>query len=795
MLKNYLKIGFRNLWKNKTSSFISILGLSVGLSVFIIGLLYLNHEWNYDKGFSDYKNIYRVETSNADGSRFLKTPQAISDVIKEKIPEIEGLTKFKETPLIQPLLKVNDNTVYIDHLYFADSSFFKIFNFPFIYGNRHNAFSKPDAIILSKQTAYKLFKDIDPTGKFVMIGEEGNFVPFVVTGVFDNDRFPTHLTVDAVRLDQAGATDLWNYWHYLYFKLNPYADVPALKKKLSELYTETFLHHFNENETKNKGSASSLKKTIFLQPLTNIYLHSHTKEEISKNGNETAIWLIACLAAFMLLVSAINFTNLNIAEAPVRAKEIAIRRFIGSSGIRILQQLYLEVLLKCFIAFIIALLIVAFALPAFSSALSVHLYLFENTGLKIWWEIFALLILTVIAAGTYPVLYIFYFKPVKVLKGNFIHSPKGNTVRNGLLIMQFMITSFFIAGVLMISDQVQFLRNKDLGFNPQQVVVLRTAQYQTQLQYPFINDQFSKIPGVKNISYASAIGQPKEQTTMRITVNGEEYSPQYVCVDTGYLNLMGARIISGRNFSGMLGDTLNTIIINRELSDQIGIKRTGNSDDIKVFGKAARIIGIVDNLNFYGFENKIGPMAFVIKARTFTPFILVKLNTPNIGAAIQSIQDKWKNIEPGYPLRYQFLDQSFNDLYNNYERLNKIFNYFTVCALFIALIGLFALTALITVQRSKEIAIRKVLGASVTDILKLVNRNFVKLAIIANILVLPITYFLSQQWLNNFAYRIEIPAAPFIIATSLSLILTIFTVCSQVFKVASAPAVETLKQE
>lgn len=798
MLKSYLKIVFRNLWKNKMHSLISILGLAIGLAIFIIGLLYLNHEWGYDKGFTNYQNIYRIETSRADGSRFLMTPQPISDLFKEKFPEIQDLTKFMEAPLIQPFLKVNDHGVYIDHLYFTDSSFFKIFDFPFIYGNIYSAFSKPNAIILSKQTAYKLFKNIDPVGKPVMIGEEGAFVPFTVTGVFDNDKFPTHLSIDVVRLMESSndTTDI-NLWKsnytYTYLKLNPHINASGLEKKLTALYREMFADQYNKSG--KKSFSVPLKNTIVFQPLANIYLHSNTTEEISKSGNETAIWLIACLVIFMLVVSAINFTNLSIAEAPARAKEIAIRRFIGSSGIRILQQLYLEVFIKCFIAFTISLLVVAFALPAFSSALSVQLSLFENSSFNVWFQILALLIFIVLVASTYPVLYIFYFKPAKVLKGNFMHSPKGNAVRNGLLIIQFMITSIFIAGVLMISNQVQFLRNKDLGFNPQQVVALHAAQFQTQYQYPFIKDQLAAIPGVKNISYASAIGQPKEQTIMPLTVNGEEYSPQYICVDTGYLNLMGAHIISGRNFSGLLGDTLNAIIINRELSDQLGIRKADNLDDIKVFGKTANIIGIADNLNFYGFENKIGPMAFIIKARTFTPFILVKLNPPAISAAIKSIQNVWKNIEPGFPLRYQFLDQSFGQLYNNYEQLNKIFSYFTACALLIALTGIFALTALITMQRSKEIAVRKVLGASVADILKLVNRNFVKLAVIANILALPVTYFLSQQWLNNFAYRIEIPAAPFIIATTLSLFLTILTVCGQALKVASAPAVNTLKQE
>lgn len=800
MLTYYLKIIFRNFYKNKSLSLISILGLSIGLGIFIIGLLYLNHEYGYDKGFKDWQNIYRVETTRPDSSKALVVPQPVYDIFKTTFPEIVASTKFMRAFLIQPLLKVNDKSIYINNLYNADSSFFNVFNFPFVYGNIQTALLKPDGIVLSKETSEKLFNNQNPVGKTVLTGSEGDFKPLTVTGVFDNKKLPTHLSIDAVRLMETfAATDinLWNSsWVYTYIKVNPHTNVNQFEKKLSYKYNEAFLNHYNGNEEK-KQSYASLHKTVFLQPLSGIYLHSHMKEELSKNGSETSVWLITCLIIFMLIVSAVNFTNLSIAEAPSRAKEIAVRKFTGSTKFNILKQLYLEITIKCFLALLVAILIAGLVLPAFSNALSTPLYLFKNGNVKILWQVIALLACIVLIAGTYPVLYISFFKPVSILKGNFIQSPKTNIVRNALLVIQFMITSVFIAGIFIISSQVNFLRNKDLGYNPHQVLTITAGEFQTLLfGYPNIKQELTQIPGVENISYASSIGQPNDQMQMFLTVNGKEYIPQYVCVDTGYLNVMGAHLISGRNFSSAFSDSLNAIIINRELADELGIRSTNDLVDIKYGGKPLKIIGIVDNINFYGFENKVAPMVFTTMNVSFiNPFLLIKLNTNNISSTIHSIESKWQNIEPGYPLQYKFLDQTFQQIYDNYERLNKIFAYFSVCALLIALIGLFALAKLMAVQRSKEVAIRKVLGASLNDILRLLNKTFLKLIVIANLFAVPITFLLARNWLNNFAYRINIPITPFVIAAIILLVLTVFTVSIQALKTASLNPVEKLKEE
>lgn len=792
MIKTSLRLFFKNLWKNKTYSLINILGLAIGMASFIVGLLYLNNQWSYDKGFKDFKDIYRIEVNNADGSQYLAIPQNISQSFLEGIPEITTLTKFSRSPIVQPLLKMTDRNTYVNNFYFADSSFFHIFNFHFIYGSIGKALSSPKAIVLSKETSFKLFQDSNPVGKSILIGSEGDFEPLIVTGVFDNKKFPTHLSVDAVKLMELpkGSNNFKPNPTYAYVKLNSNANVSLLEKKMASVFNEMFL-----NQNSNNVKLNSESKSITLQPLASIYLHSHTKEDPFKSGSQTSIWLISCLITFMLLVSAINFTNLNIAEVPSKAKEIAIRKILGSSQLNTLKQLYFETSIKCLLALTIAVIIIKLISPMFNSIFNTSFSLFETSNITIWIQIVGLLIVLILMIGTYPVLIISRFSSSTILKGNFIHNLKGKAIANILLVVQFIIASVFIIGIFIISSQIQFLRNKNIGFNPQQILILKPGKIQTQFQYPVIKNELFQIPGIENISYASAVGTPNEQTVMHLTINGEEYTPQYLCVDTGYFNLMGTHILKGRNFSEDIGDSLNSLIINESMADEIGIKDIDKLDEVKVFKNNARIIGIVRDINFYGFENKIPPMVFTTKKITLTPFILLKLSTKNIGSTVAAIQNKWKNIEPSYPLRYQFFDQSFQEIFEYYEKTNKLFHYLTFTSLFIALIGIFTMAYMASVQRAKEIAIRKVVGASLIDIFKLMNQKFVTVILFANVFAWPIVYFLSEKWLNNFAYRIQISFAPFLFAVLITLSLTISTVCIQTLGVASSNPTVKLKQE
>jgi len=789
---NPFSFEIRKLYKNKTNAIVSVLGLAIGLFVFIAGFIYLDSQWSYDKGFKDYRDIYRIETKGSDNNFSLLIPQPLSKIFKEKCPEIISLTKFYEIPIVQPLLKFSeDKSVYIEHLFNSDSSFFKIFDYPFVFGTSQTALLNPQSLVISKTVSDKLFGNKNPVGRTITIGQDENFT---ISGVFNNLAFPSHITPDAVRLinPQININDPWNELSvYTYIKINPNSSLKNFKSKLTGLYDDIMA-----GRPENLKIGNNVQKaSIVIRPLEDIFLNTEITGNPFKKGNKTGLTLIFYIIIFVLVVSIINFTNLNLAETNSRMKEVAIRKYLGASVISIVRQLYLGVLIRCIIALLLAVLAITFLLPVISNITVVHLSITETGNLKIFPVLFLLLATTTLVGGSYPIIYMSLINIAKILKGNFSNIYSGKIIRNGLLVVQFVIINIFISGVLIIKNQISFLRNKDLGLNPEQVMVIYPGNIQTLFQYTSIKSRLQNLPGVNNISCASAVGIPNEQTVMGININGIKYQPQYICVDTGYLNIMEAHFISGRNFTKALDSgSSNSIIINSTMAQMTGITDLNKIGNVQVFGQTAQVIGIVADMNFYGFETKIPPMVFTTKPFTLTPFLLVKLSSDRIDKTLLNIQKEWKSIEPGYPLRYEFFDQSFQELYTSYERLEKIIRYITIFSIILALIGLFSFNSLIIIQRSKEITIRKVLGASPQNILVLLNTKFFRLLVLANLIALPLAILISQYWLNNFAFRIKNEASPYLIAALLSILLTVLIITLQSLRIVTKTSYRELSQ-
>jgi putative ABC transport system permease protein len=775
---------WRKIRKNGVSSLAAMLGLCLGMVVFILGFLYIDEELSYDKGFSAHNRIFRIERNYPDKHLGVMGPRGFAELVAGKIPGIDCLTKFSEIPIEQPLLKTkNEKSVFIEHLFHSDSSFFKVFDYPFVFGEKARALSQARSIVLSKSVAAALFHDKDPVGSSLSLGEQGNYM---VTGVFDNGSFPSHLSLDAVVLmpSLAPGEDAWkNNAVFTYVRLHPGVSPGAVERSLTAKFQPL-------PEDWKLGGTS-----LVLDPITDIYIHSHNQGELDlfKRGNETALWLVGCLILFILAASLLNFANLILTEALSRIKEIAVRRVLGSARFSIAIQLYVGVALRCLLAFAGAILVIFLLLPLLEQLLQVKFMLFTGRAPIIAWKMALLLLAVVGIAGAYPLFYISVAHIASVLKGNFSNGQKGNRLRKGLLIVQFAITCVFIGGVSIISRQLEYLSDRDLGFNSHQVLVIRYGQFQTQFQYSRIKNLLLQEPGVQNLSYCSEGGLLKQKFVMPMTIDGLSVTPHYLCVDTGYFAVLGAHLYEGRNFSSI--DTGRTLVINRTLATMANIKGVDPVRPVTAFNKPARIVGIVDDLNLYGFENTIGPMAFAISAPTLKPFILVKLNSPKPRATIAAIEKVWKTIEPGFPLRYQFLDQSFEQIYKGYERVNAIFRFFSLCAILLAFSGLFSLSALLILQRSKEITIRKIHGAPKWSVVLLLNRSFIGLIIAANLFAVPITYFLSVKWLDHFVYRISFSAFPFLFSLIASLLLTVITVSLQSLKIVSAPVANGLRQD
>ena len=783
-MRRIILFEWRKIRRNAVSSMAAMAGLALGLAVFILGALYIQEESAYDKGFSHHELLYRLEKQYPDGHHAVSAPKGQADLFAHGMPGIDQLTTFWEMSLEQPLLTAADGKqIFVEHLFHADTSFFGIFDYPFVFGNGAQAFSQPKSIVLSKAVAFALFNGHDPIGKPLKCADQGNYI---VTGVFDNTRFPSHLTVDAI-IPSAGLDSGASAWKnnsvYTYVRLQPEARASSVEKRLSMVFAKL------PADWKMGGTS------IVLDPVTAIYLHFRSRGglDVFKKGNETALWLIACLVLSILLGSLVNFTNLVFTETSHRLKEIAIRQVVGSGRANVVAQIYLGVALRCLLAFGGAVVLVCLALPWFSELLQVNLHLFQKSHLAVWWEILLLLIVEVAISGTYPLFYISLARFSAVLKGSYNNGHKGNAIRKGMLVLQFTITCVFIAGNLIINKQLQYISSKDLGFNAHQVLVIRYGQLQTQYQYPQVKAVLSQVPGVQGLSYCSEGGILKDKFFMPLTIDGVPYKPHYLCVDTGYLSVMAAHFVDGRNFLNI--DTGKAIIINQTLADLANIKDVTKPISVTIFGKPARILGIVKDLNLYGFENAIGPMAFTTNSFTLKPYLFVKLNTPDPRQVIAAIEKDWKTIEPGYPLRFQFLDQTFEQIYKGYDRLSGVYNVFSLSAILLAFSGLFSLSALIILQRSKEITIRKVHGAAKWSILVLLNKNFLLLIALSNAIALPLTYYLSHKWLDHFAYRTDITAWPFLLTFVASIVLTFVTVSLQSLKVISVPAAAGLRQE
>lgn len=783
MVSRLIRFEWKKVQQNVGISFSSILGLSLGLSVFILGFLYFNEEWSHDKGFTEFSHIFRIERLYEDGHSSSLEPTPMADLLSRQSQGIACVTKFSAFTREQPLVKSeNGKAIYIQHLFKADSSFFSVFDFPFLFGGRAPGILQGKSIVLSKGIGEALFGQTDPVGKSIIYGEKETYT---VSGVFDNSRFSSHLIVDAIiPLEKLSMEeDPWrNNFIYTYLRLSPHVEEKKIENVLTAMFQEL------PAERKLGG------KSIRLNPITNLYLHSHAQDgsDVFKKGNETALWLIFCLTLFMLIGSVVNFTNLTISEASNRTKEIAIRRFVGANKRVIIFQWYIGMTLKCLLAVLFALLIVIFSMPYFEELLQTKFALFNADNLRIWSQIGILLCIVILVTGSYPLVHISFMKFAANLKGNFVNSRKGNSIRKVLLVIQFTITCVFISGVLIISKELRYLSNKDLGFKPKEVLVIRYGQLQTQFQYSTIKSLLSQVPGVESLSYSSEAGMVGDKVSMPLTINGVKYSPHYICVDTSYFNVLGGHVADGKDFSYV--DTGKSLVINRTLARMAGIKYISHNLDVTAFNKRARIIGIADDMNFYGFENSIGPMVFTTSSFTLKPFLFVKLKALDVGKTIAAIKKQWEAIEPGYPLRYQFLDQSFEQLYHGYERMNGIFRFFSVIALILAFMGLFTLSSLISLQKLKEITIRKVHGASKLDILKLLNRNFLGLIILSNILAWPLTFYLAGKWLDHFAYRIEFTFMPYLVSLIISIGLTITTVSLQSLKAISASPIEGLRE-
>lgn len=792
MFKNYLKIAWRNLWRNKVFSFINVLGLTVGLTACFFIFLYVHFELSYDKFHTKGDRIYQVTCDIKTPSETIRggiTPWTFGPNIQHDFPEVEAFARFRGANL---LVKKGNVSFQEERSLFADSSIFRVFDFKLLKGDPATALKDVNNIVLSKSAVKKYFGEADPIGQTVLL--TGDLTPATVTGVIadmpENSQIKADLLVSMSSLTKMnpGLDRSWgNFGAMTFLLLKPNTNAAALVAKFPD-----FIERHNGNERRE----AKMFYTLGLEPLQKIYLYS-TRDAYEK-GSITNVYIFSVIAIFILFIACINFINLTTARSVERAKEIGIRKVVGATKQELIRQFIGECVLLCLIAFVLTVILFAALLPMFNLLAGKTI----STGL--WangWYVLALFASAVtigLLAGIYPALVLSSFKPVTVLKGRFATGTKGIFLRKGLVVTQFAISIALIIGTIIVYLQMHYMQNKDLGFAKSQMIVIdthgdpaREALKEAVAGLPKVNSVSMSvgIPGGDNNGAYSEI--QNKQGEMQVA-NLDLYD-----VDYNYLKQYNIKVVAGRAFSRDFGtDTTHAMIINETAAKLFGYatpeEALGRS--FRQWGREGVIIGVIKDFHFRSLQENIKPLTMRLEPHD-CDMLSVSVAGGDLSGTIRAMESKWRALMPNRPFNYFFLDEFFDKQYRTEERFGKLFFNFALLAIMISCLGLLGLASYSAVQRTREIGIRKVMGASVSDIVNLLSRDFLKLVLISFVIATPVAWYFMHKWLQVFAYRISIGWWVFAVSGIIALLIAIGTISYQALKAALADPVKSMRAE
>jgi len=804
--------------KNKVFSFINIIGLSVGLTCCMLITLYILNETSYDKYQKNADNIYQLGTEFIGLGNFKKlpnTPAAMGEMMKQSFPEIQQTTRLtrlfsEDKTLLQYTTKTGEaKSFYETKGLMADSTFFRIFTYNFIEGNPATALDNPNTVVINEEIAKKLFGNEPALNKVIHISSSTNGDhDFLITGVFKPFDKPSHIDARfflsmmggdiANYIKSAGTNLVNNNMYFTYLLLKPGADPKSLQAKFPE-----FMDKYAAKDLK----ATGFNKKQFLVPLKKIHLSEDVKSNVTESGSKTYLYILASIALFTLLIACINFMNLATARSSKRSSEVGIRKVLGAKKRFLVMQFLGESVLMSLIAFILAMVFTVLLLPAFNAVSGRNLSFSFSNNIGIIIVFLLLSIITGLLAGSYPAFYLSSFNPAKVLKGKFSNSLAAVSLRKGLVVFQFVISVVLIIASVVIANQMQYLRSADLGFEKARQIIVPLRSKNAKNMYASFKNELLKqssitntggslyYPGITNfadnIFYAD--GQSMQE--------GKDVKMDYV--DTRYLQTLNIKPVAGRLFSDdfYASDTPGSIILNETAVKQLGFHSPQDAVSKKLhfnFRDSTynfEIVGVVKDFHFEDLHVPIAPYGFQLLTPPQYNYMVVHAKPGNINSILQSIQNTWHNLNPTEPFEYSFLDQDFQKNYEAENRLSSIVGYFTAIAILISCLGLFGLATFSAEQRIKEIGVRKVLGASVTSIVTLLSKDFLKLVAIAILIASPVAWWAMNKWLQSFAYKINIGAMVFIITTFVAILIALITISFQAIKAATANPVKSLRSE
>ncbi|MGD1893641.1 MAG: ABC transporter permease [Cyclobacteriaceae bacterium] len=810
MLKKYITLALRHAYKQKFHTTINVVGLAVGLATSLFITWYVMDELSYDQFHQDAERVFRITTNSGKLYHLATTPARLAPIIEQDIPEVEAVARvFSWNHSTMRLPDEGTEKVFREtSIYIADSTFLDVLDFNIIAGDTR-ALDAPNSLVLTKATAERYF-GTGAVGRGEVLGKEilfgGNRTARVVSGVVDPPsatHFPFDMLVPTTGYD--GLLDGGWGWNFLYTYLKVKPDVAGNPERMASLASK--LDQIVEQHVKPALDASGLRadeSTDFhyqLQSVTDIHLHSNLSREHQANGNIATVYTLSMVAVLILLLACINFMNLSTAQASRRAKEVGVRRVLGSARQHLILQFLFESLLITLIAGLLALGTV--------EVLRVPFNILTGKELSFDWMNHPILLLSMAAgvflvgllAGSYPAFYLSAFRPAAVLKGNTTTSLRSGKLRNLLIVFQFAVSISLIITTGLVVKQLQFIQTKDLGYDRENVLVIKNDKEIQDSWLDFKSALLSQS-NIKHVSFNTGVPSQPNQIIRDIHVEktNEGDGMHWFLIDSDYVTTLGLELASGRNFeAGRIADR-EGVLLNEAaarflgLTDPIGktiIKNRGADDEERL-----QVLGIIKDFHTQSFYKQIKPIAFGNFSPSFiSDCIAVRFNAEDLSKGIEQVEEVWAQFEPDNPLVYSFLDQDFDRLFRAEQRLGKVFSVFTGLAFLVACLGLLGLASFVASQRTKEIGIRKVLGASVQQITYLLSKDFLRLVLIAFVVAIPVSYWLAIQWLENFVYRAKIGVGIFVLAGIAAVLIAWFTVSFQSIKAALANPVDSLRDE
>ncbi len=792
MLRNYFKIAIRNLWKHKAFSFINIFGLSVGMTACFLIFLYVNFELSYDNFHLKEDRIYRVvadiktptETINGNGPSWAVPPHI------SEFPEVSAAVRV----LSDVILFKKDNLTFNEtESLWADADFFTVFDYKLLKGNPLTVLKEPFSIVLSESSAKKYFGDDDPIGQVIQITDDA--FPSTVTGIMEDIPVNSQIQGDVVismttitKKFAEGVDNQWgNYGPFAYLLLKPGTNAAGLESKLP-----AFLEKWSGKEM----SKSQMFPTLLLEPLKDVYLKSDRGGFVT--GNIKNVYVFSIVAMLILLIACINFVNLTTARSSERAKEVGIRKVVGAAKFQLARQFIGESVLISLIAFLLTLIVSSLLLPSFNqlAGKTISQGIFDTPSYTL------LLFLTAIGigllAGIYPALILSSFKPTTVLKGRFSTGTKGSFLRKSLVISQFTISIALIIGTIVVYSQMSYMGNLDLGFKKDQILVVDTNSDKNR---DVLKQAISDLSNIKNVSLSSSVpgtGNPAAYSEIEnIKGDLQVANLDLYFVDFDYISLFDIQLVAGRPFSSEFKtDNTQAMVLNEAAVKMFGYSSPEQAigKRFKQWGREGKIIGVIKDFHFQSLKNPIKPLSMRIEADRHD-YLSINVPSSNLASTIVTVEKEWKKIIPNKPFSYYFLDEFFSRQYKSEEQFGKLFLNFALLAIFLSCLGLLGLASYTTMQRTKEIGIRKVMGASVSSILNLLSRDFLKLVVISFFVATPVSWYFMQKWLMDFAYRTNIGWWVFVVAGVIAILIALITISFQSIKAARSNPIKSLKTE